>query len=136
MKLKKGWTHYLHYEKNKSQSLQRLRDQVNDSFEDLTLLADKIPSNEQSMLFTPQNIEKFLHSLLQLNDLKNIDARKARLAATCAKVGLEYCKLHGSISSKNSVLNELLENELTKCQIFCASIASDLELQEKESTSK
>lgn len=134
IKLNKGWTHFLKYEKNESQSKHRLRVQVDDAFKDLILLANKIPSDQQFEFFTPQRIEEFLHSLLQLESFKKIDARRARLAETCAKVGLQYCKLHGSISSKNTILNEHLENELTKCQIYCASIASDLELQEKNSS--
>ena len=136
LKLNKGWTSFQKYEKNKPQSMHRLRVQVNDTFKDLILLANKIPSDQQSQYFTPQIIEEFLHSLLQFESFKKIDARRARLAATCAKVGLEYCKLHGSIFYQGTVFNEILGKELGKCQVFCADIAYNLELQEKNASSK
>ena len=131
--MRKGWNHFLKYESNKSQAWHRLRTQINDAFNDLILLANKLPNEEQSAVFDSKIIEKLMHSLLQLESRKKIEARKARLAATFAKVGLEYCKLHSNVSSKNSSLNELVENELMKAQIYCANIASDLErLQESE----
>lgn len=113
---------------NRSQKLRRLKKQANDAISDLSLLASRLPNEEQAEIFTQQNIKKLISSILrgdtsELSEDANFNIRSTRIAALLVREGIDLCikQYHTKIES-NPVFNEHVINHLDKTKEICYEI--------------
>lgn len=112
---------------NWPQSWSRLREKVKVTFNDISLLAIKLPDEYFDELITPLMIESFCEDVLKNRGKQELNATKARLAATFARCGLQKCKYQNEKMEDQPPLRFPIEDTLDRASNIASSIATKIE---------
>lgn len=117
---------------NWSQTRIRLREHVKTAFDDIILLAKKLPDEEQSELFRHEQIRLVLSALFEHKSFTSrLDARRAKLASTIAELGLSECGYQYSFIESVRVINRKVLDTLKEADSIASAIADKVEIQSK-----
>jgi hypothetical protein len=116
---------------NPSQTLGRLRSQVDRAIKESTLVAKKLPKRTHAQVFECTNVAELLKAILEGNpndnsydDIGNFDGNVIHIAAMLVREGVEYCvKQYTTKIEQNSRLNRPTIERLNEACQVCDAIA-------------
>lgn len=131
-----GWLEIAKRHSNPHLALNRLRDQAIEAIDDLTLLAQKLPTNILNDIFNYKRIGTLTFQMLKererISDPSD-DSRRIRLAALLVSMGISQCaNQYASKIEQNSVLNEAVSSQLSKAVEICNEISYKIRAPEIE----
>jgi hypothetical protein len=153
-----NWIQIARRDHNPRQTIHRLKMQSNNAISDLTILANKLPNEEQNAIFSYKNIESLLQAILKGNNDKlnyysksedkgekkvflgdnseydnNFNSRIIHLAALLVKEGIKKCiDQYSSKIERDSTLNKATIDNLKNAAEICDAIAFKLYLPKIE----
>jgi|SRR5215469_9664892 len=142
------WVDFLKHSSNATQSWQRIRDEAIRALNDLTLLAKKLPDDEQQEIFD-NKISDFLSAILGIDptiglvepilqpNLRYLDPRTTRLAAELAKIALNFCIYqHNFLLKDMPTQSKLTTEQLVRSERICDELAYKLHMTKLEEDSR
>jgi hypothetical protein len=123
------WLQIAKKDSNPSDTLKRLGEEAIRAINDLALLANRLPNDKQTEIFSEIRLKHLVNSVFAGSQGKNDDVsfnnRIVRVATLLVDLGIELCiDQYRSKIEPNSVLNEPIITHLAKTQDICEVIAS------------
>jgi hypothetical protein len=133
-----NWVEIARRDSNPYQTLHRLRNQAIRAVNDLNLIAQRLPDEEQKEIFSYTNIKKLVSAILRENELivgnsTAIDVRRIELAALLVRLGIRICiEQYQTKIEQDSILNDLTINHLLRARDICNAISFKMRLPQIE----
>jgi hypothetical protein len=129
---------------NPSQTLGRLRSQVDRAIRESTLVAKQLPKRTHAQVFGCTNIEELVKAILEGNSNDdsddsngNFDGNVIHIAAMLVREGIDYCvKQYTSKIEQSSRLNRATIDKLNEACQICDAIALKIYSPSIESAAK